>query len=93
MKKSKFLAVVAFLAAIVSVFAFTAPPPTPYGKHSTLGAIAGVIDGTDNCGTISGSQCKVYVGTGSEQELVDAFSDQQGAANQDSNKRLRRPPM
>lgn len=91
MKKSKFLAVVAFLAAVASVFAFT-PPPTPYGKHSTLGAIAGTIVGANDCDKTLGSQCKVRVGTGPNEQIVDAFNSQPGAAAQDDNARMYRNP-
>lgn len=93
MKKSKFLAVVAFLAAVASVFAFTPPPPTPWGKHPTLGVLQGTIVGTNNCDIQSGFQCQVTVGTGPNAQNVDAFSDATGATNQDDSKRLRRTSM
>lgn len=91
MKISKIVFLLAFIGGGLSSFAFTPPPPTPWGFHSTLGAITGVIVGPNNCDVQPGSQCQVIVGTGINAQVVDAFADQAGAITQDSNKRLRRP--
>lgn len=92
MKKSKFLAVVAFLAAVASVFAFTPPPTTAFGKHSTLGAISGTLVEND-CDQTAGTQCRVKVGSGINEQIVPAYTDQPGAASSDPLKRVWRPAM
>lgn len=64
MKKSTSLAVAAFIVAVMLALGFALPPPTPWGRHSTLSAITCTIVGINNCYVQPGYQCKVIVGTG-----------------------------